>query len=85
MIAAALEAEVEDYLQRHCHEQDQHGHALVVPNGKAMERTLTLGAGAMKLKAPRMNDRKTGHQFSNKILPPYMRRSPRSEEALPAL
>jgi len=47
MIAAALEAEAEDYLQRHCHERDEHGHAMVVRNGKAKERTLTMGAGGV--------------------------------------
>ena len=85
MIAAALEAEVEDYLQRHCHERDEHGHAMVVRNGKAKERTVTMGAGAVKLRAPRVNDRRQDHHFSSKILPSYMRRSPRLEEALPVL
>ena len=32
-----------------------------------------------------MNDRRPDHRFSSKILPPYMRRSPRLEEALPVL
>lgn len=49
MIASALEAEVEDYLQRHCHERDEHGHALIMRNGRAKERTVTMGAGTVKL------------------------------------
>jgi len=60
MIAAALEAEVEEYLQRHCHERDGQGHARVVRNGRAKERTLTMGAGVVKLRAPRVSDRRTG-------------------------
>jgi transposase-like protein len=32
-----------------------------------------------------VNDRRPDHRFSSKILPPYMRRSPRLEEALPVL
>jgi len=85
MIAAALEVEVEEYLQKQRHLQDDHGHTLVVRNGKARERTLTMGAGAVKIRAPRVHDRRHNHRFTSKILPPYMRRSPRLEEALPVL
>jgi putative transposase len=38
MLAEALEAEVEDYLQAAEGERDEHGHALVVRNGYARER-----------------------------------------------
>ena len=85
MIAAALEAEVEDYLERLSHLRDERGHAVAVRNGKARERRLLLGAGAVKIKAPRVHDRRPDHRFSSNILPPYMRRSPRLEEALPVL
>jgi putative transposase len=55
--------------------------ALVVHNGKGQARKLTLGAGTVELKAPRVNDRRCDEQgrrqrFSSRILPPYMRRSP---------
>jgi putative transposase len=85
MIAAALEAEVEEYLQKHSRIRDEQGHALVVRNGKAQERTLTMGAGAMQIQAPRIHDRRPDQRFTSRILPPYMRRSPRLEEALPVL
>ena len=85
MIAEALEVEVEEYLDRLRHERDEHGHAQVVRNGRAQERTLTLGVGAIPIQAPRVDDRRPGEQFSSRILPPYMRRSPRLEEALPIL
>jgi transposase-like protein len=52
---------------------------------KARQRTVHLGAGTVKLRAPRVNDRRPDHRFSSKVLPPYMRRSPRLEEALPVL
>ena len=45
MIAAALETEVEEYLQKQSHLRDKQGYALVVRNGKGQERTLTMGAG----------------------------------------
>ena len=85
MIAAALEAEVEDYLEKFRHLRDEQGHAVVVRNGQAQERTLAMGAGVMKIKAPRIHDRRPEERFTSNILPPYMRRSPRLEEALPVL
>ena len=83
MIAAALELEVEEYIEQLRHLRDEKGHALVVRNGKARPRTVSLGAGPMELRAPRVNDRRPEHRFTSKILPPYMRRSPRLDDALP--
>jgi len=85
MILAALELEVEQHIQTLRYLRDEQGHAMVVRNGKARQRTVHLGAGTVKLRAPRVNDRRPDHRFSSKILPPYMRRSPRLEEALPVL
>ncbi|HJX21324.1 MAG TPA: IS256 family transposase, partial [Steroidobacteraceae bacterium] len=63
---------------------------LVVHNGRSKGRKLTLGAGTVELKAPRVNDRRHDEQgqrqrFSSRILPPYMRRSPKVAEVLPML
>jgi putative transposase len=85
MIVAALELEVEEYLQKLQHLRDENGHALVVRNGKAEPRTVSLGAGPIELQAPRVDDRRADHRFTSKILPPYMRRSPRVNDALPVL
>ena len=86
MIAAALEAEVEQYVESLRHLRDENGHALVVHNGKSHhERTIHMGAGSIKVQAPRVDDRRPEHAFTSKILPPYMRRSPRLEEAVPVL
>jgi len=86
MIAAALEAEVEQYVEALRPLRDENGHALVVRNGRSHhERTVHLGAGRVKIQAPRVDDRRPGHRFSSRILPPYMRRSPRLEEAVPVL
>jgi len=80
-IAEALELEVEEYIQKLRHLGDENDRALVVRNGKAQPRTVSLGAGGTKLQAPRVNDRRAEHRFTSKILPPYMRRSPRLNDA----
>jgi transposase-like protein len=86
MIAAALEAEVAQYVEALRHHRDENGHALVVRNGRSHhKRTVQMGAGSIQVRAPRVNDRRPDHTFSSKILPPYMRRSPRLEEAVPVL
>jgi putative transposase len=90
MLMAALKTEAADYVERHRDERDAEGRALVVHNGRSKERKLTLGAGTVELKAPRVNDRRHDEQgqrqrFSSRILPPYMRRSPKVAEVLPIL
>ena len=86
MIAAALELEAEQYVQALRHLRDDQGHALVVRNGASHhERAVQLGAGSIKIQTPRVNDRRLDYRFTSKILPPYMRRSPRLDEALPVL
>jgi len=49
MLIEALKAEVDDYGERHRGERDEQGHALVVRNGRARTRKLTLGAGTVEL------------------------------------
>ena len=85
MIEEALRAEVDEYIERMRGERDERGCALVVRNGRAQERKVTVGSGTMAIRAPRVNDRRTEQRFSSKILPPYMRRSPAVDETLPAL
>jgi putative transposase len=90
MLMTALKTEAADYVERHRDERDAEGRALVVHNGRSKGRKLTLGAGTVELKAPRVNDRRYDEQgqrqrFSSRILPPYMRRSPKVAEVLPIL
>jgi putative transposase len=85
MLIAGLEAEVTDYIERHQELVDEAGHRLVVRNGKAEERSLMTGAGSLKVRAPRVNDRREGRLFSSYILPKYARRSPKVADVLPVL
>jgi putative transposase len=90
MLVAALETEVAAYLEAHHDERDADGHALVVRNGKGRTRKVTVGSGTIAVSAPRVNDRRTDRdgerrRFTSRILPPYMRRSPKVAEVLPVL
>jgi len=85
MLMTGLEIEVADYIERHQQLVDADGLRLVVRNGKAAERTLVTGAGALKVRAPRVHDRREGHRFSSYILPKYARRSPKVADVLPVL
>lgn len=89
MIEAALAVEVEQYVSRLRDQRDEHGHALVVRNGHAQERAVTVGSGTMKIRAPRVNDKRVidgeRQRFVSKILPPYLRRSRNVSELLPLL
>jgi putative transposase len=91
MLAAALEAEVDAYLAAHAAERDEHGRRLVVRNGHARQRQVTTAAGAVRVRAPRVDDRRvdpaTGARvgFRSVILPPWCRKSPKVAEVLPLL
>ncbi len=91
MIAAALEAEVDEYVGAFVEEVDEDGLRLVVRNGRARERRVTVGSGTIPVKAPRVNDKRVEEEsgkrqkFSSKILPAYARRSPKVTEVLPIL
>ena len=91
MIAAALEAEVGEYVARFGDELDDDARRVVARNGKARERRVTVGSGTMPIRAPRVNDKRvdeeTGERkrFSSRILPAYARRSPKVTEVLPIL
>jgi putative transposase len=87
IIAAALEAEVGEYVERFAED----GKRLVVRNGRARERTVTVGSGTVAIQAPRVNDKRVDEQtgerarFSSRILPAYARRSPKVNDVLSVL
>jgi putative transposase len=91
MLAAALQAEVAAYIEAHRGEVDEAGHRLVVRNGFHTEREVTTAAGAVPVRAPRVNDKRideaTGERqrFASAILPAWARKSPQVAEVLPLL
>ena len=91
MLAAALQAEVATYVERYAHEVDEHGHRLVVRNGYHQPREVVTAAGAVPVRQPRVNDRRTDEvtgerkRFASAILPAWARKSPQLAEVLPLL
>jgi putative transposase len=91
MLAAALQAEVAAYVDALVDQVDGEGHRLVVRNGYHQPREVTTAAGAVPVRAPRVNDKRidpeTGERmrFSSAILPAWARKSPQVAEVLPLL
>ena len=90
MLMTAVEAEVAAYIEAQQHEVDEKGRRLVVRNGQARQRTLVSGVGPLKIRAPRVDDRRVDEQgrkfrFTSEILPPYLRRTKSVEELIPWL
>ena len=91
MLAAALQAEVAAYVEAHADQLDQDGRRLVVRNGYHAAREVATAAGAVPVRAPRVNDKRidpqTGQRqrFSSAILPAWARKSPGVAEVLPLL
>ena len=91
MLAAALEAEVDVYLAELADSRDERGRRLVVRNGYAQPREVMTVAGAVEVRARRVNDKRVDAQtgerkrFRSVILPPWCRKSPKVAEVLPLL
>jgi len=91
MLAAALQAEVAAYVDAHADQVDEVGRRLVVRNGHHQAREVTTAAGAVPVRAPRVNDKRvdevTGERkrFASAILPAWARKSPQVAEVLPVL
>lgn len=91
MLAAALELEADEYIAALGDHLDEGGRRLVVRNGHARGRTITTAAGALEIRAPRVNDRRVDPdsgqraRFRSSIVPPWCRKSPKVSEVLPLL
>jgi len=88
MLAVALEAEVQAFVQQHQHLVNEQGQQDVVRNGHLPEREIQTGLGAMTVKVPRVKDKRKGDEkvrFNSQILPPYLRRTKSLDELIPWL
>ena len=64
MILAALELQVEQHIRELHNLRGELGHAVVVLNGHARDRTIRLGTGPMRVRVPRVRDRRPDHSKS---------------------
>jgi putative transposase len=90
LLQKAIEEEVEEFLERYEQDKGADGHRLVVRNGYMPEREILTGLGPIRIKQPRVDDRKLGARrgeegFSSRILPRYLRRIPSVDNLVPAL
>jgi transposase-like protein len=91
MLAEALQAEVDAYIAASAAERGEDGRRLVVRNGYHQPREVLTSAGAIEVRAPRVNDKRTDPatgermRFSSAILPPWARKTPKITEVLPLL
>lgn len=86
MLQVVIEDEVREYIKRYEHVTDGHGHKVVVRNGYMPERPIITGVGTVRIKQPRVDDRKLADErFSSRILPRYFRRIKSVDNTLPIL
>ena len=89
MLADAMEAEVAEFLESHSEKTDENGRRIVVRNGHMPERELITGIGPVRIKQPRVDDRKLEElqeqRFSSALLPRYLKRMPSVEKLIPVL
>jgi putative transposase len=89
MLQAALESEVQTFLEQQATKVDAQGRRLVVRNGSLPARQILTGAGPLEISQPRVRDNSPEPtervRFSSSILPAYLRKSKSIEELIPWL
>ena len=79
------------HVERFIDQVDDNGRRLVVRNGYHQQRDVLTAAGAVAVKAPRVNDKRVDpdsgerQRFSSAILPAWARKSPQMTEVLAPL
>lgn len=89
MLQAALDSEVQTFLDQHAAKVDGQGRRLVVRNGVLPAREILTGAGPLEISQPRVRDKSSEPservRFRSSILPAYLRKSRSIEELIPWL
>ena len=86
MIKLALEAEIKAYMDERQEELFEDGRQIFTRNGYHNERKITVGAGVVPVRVPRSRNRLgEDEHFISRLVPPFMRRSLKIEEAIPLL
>jgi len=89
LLAHALEAEIEIFLNQYKDLRDETGLQRIVRNGYLPERQIQTGLGPVSVEVPRTRDRSLQVServcFSSAILPPYLRKTRSMEQLIPWL
>ena len=85
-IQEAIMVELKEFMDALSDLRLDDGKQQVVRNGYQPERNVATGVGNVKVKLPKVRDRKgSGIQFHSLLVPPYMRRAKTIDELLPLL
>lgn len=89
MLQAAINAEVEGFIDEHRDRRDEQGRRQVIKNGNLPAREILTGAGPIEVTQGRVRDnspdRDSRVQFTPSVLPAYLRRTDAIEELIPWL
>ena len=89
MLQSAIDAEVEEFIERHRGKVDDQGRRLVVRNGSLPPREVLTPAGPIEVQQGRVRDNSPNAedrvQFTPSVLPAYLRRTASVEELIPWL
>lgn len=91
LVKMAVMAEFENFFSQYSHLTDQKGKQSVVRNGYHQERTVMTAAGNIRVKIPRLSDRRESKgkkerlRFHSKVIPPYLRRANEVDDFIPYL
>ena len=89
LLAHALEAEIEIFLNQYKDLRDEAGLQRIVRNGYLPERQIQTGIGPVPVEVPRTRDRSLQEaervSFRSAILPPYLRKTRSMEQLIPWL
>jgi transposase-like protein len=89
LLAQAIESEVADWMAMYGHLKDGEGRQAIVRNGYLPERRVTTGIGPVRVRQPRVRDRRPQKDqtltFHSRILPRYLRKTRSVEDLVPWL
>jgi transposase-like protein len=86
LLLAAVEEELEKFLEGYASLRLSDGRLAVVRNGHLPVRTIQTGLGDIEVQVPKVRDRSgSGAKFNSALLPPYLKRTKSVEDMLPWL
>jgi putative transposase len=86
LLATAIEAEVEDFLESYRHVTDLRGRRQVVRNGYHPARSISTGVGPVVVEKPKVRDLSgNGIQWHSGLLPAYLKSTKTASQLLPWL